>query len=111
LLDVAVFGHPSSSIAAFALVGMITLDDLTVLASEPELAGGLTTAADVMRPPTALREHDTPRTAYDRMASSGLRELPVVDAGRRVVGLVNEVAIARADLQARHRPALAAPEQ
>jgi CIC family chloride channel protein len=89
-----------------ALVGMITLDDMTVLASEPELPGALVTAADLMRPPIALRDHDTLRTAYDRMVSSGLRELPVVDAGRRVIGLVNEVAIARAYLQARHTPAL-----
>ena len=89
-----------------ALVGMIALDDLTVLAGEPELPGGLITAADVMRPPIALREHDTLRAAYDRMMASGLRELPIVDAGRRVVGLVNEVAIAHAYLQARHAPAL-----
>jgi CIC family chloride channel protein len=89
-----------------ALVGMITLDDMTVLAGEPELPGALVTAADLMRPPIALRDHDTLRTAYDRMVSSGLRELPVVDAGRRVIGLVNEVAIARAYLQARHTPAL-----
>jgi CIC family chloride channel protein len=88
-----------------ALIGMITLDDLTMLAGEPELPGALVTAADIMRPPIALREHDTVRTAYDRMVSSGLRELPVVDAGRRVIGLVNEVAIARAYLQARHAPA------
>lgn len=89
-----------------ALIGMITLDDLTVLAGEPELPGALVTAADVMRPPIALREHDTLRTAYDRMVSSGLRELPVVDAGRRVIGLVNEIAIARAYLQARHTAVL-----
>jgi CBS domain-containing protein len=55
-----------------------------------------------MQPPIALQEHDTVRAAYDLMMSSGLRELPVVDAGRRVVGLVNEVAIAHAYLQARH---------
>ncbi len=84
-----------------AMVGMITLDDLTVLAAEPELPGGLVNAADVMRPPITLREHDTVRVAYDLMVSSGLRELAVVNAQRRVVGLVNEVAIAHAYLQAR----------
>lgn len=89
----------------------IALDDLTVLAGEPELPSALITAADVMQPPVALREHDTVRTAYDRMMSSGLRELPVIDAGRRVVGLVNEVAIARAYLRARHAPVHAAPER
>jgi hypothetical protein len=45
------------------------------------------------------------------MMSSGLRELPVIDAGRRVVALVNEVAIAHAYLQARHAPALAAADR
>lgn len=84
-----------------ALVGMITLDDLTALAAESELPGGLVNAADVMRPPIALREQDTLRVAYDLMVSSGLRELPVVNAQRRVVGLVNEVAIAHTYLQAR----------
>jgi CIC family chloride channel protein len=88
------------------LIGMITLEDLTLLAGEPELPGGLVNAVDVMRPAIALRDQDTLRAAYDRMVSSGLRELPVVDAERRVVGLVNEVAIAHAYLRARHPPAL-----
>jgi CIC family chloride channel protein len=84
-----------------ALLGMIALDDLTVIADEPQLHEGLINAADVMRPPIALREQDSLRTAYDRLLSSGLRELPVVDGDGRVVGLINEVAIAHAYLQAR----------
>ena len=83
------------------LLGMIALDDLTVIAGEPQLHDGLINAADVMRPPIALREHDSLRTAYDRLVSNGLRELPVIDSGGRVVGLINEVAIAHAYLQAR----------
>lgn len=83
-----------------ALVGMIVLDDLTVLADEPQLSP-LINAADVMRPPICVAEHDTLRAAYDRLVASGLRELPVVDRERRVVGLVNDVAIAHAYLQAR----------
>jgi CIC family chloride channel protein len=84
-----------------ALLGMIALDDLTVIADEPQLHDGLINAADVMRPPIALREQDSLRTAYDRLMSAGLRELPVVDGDGRVVGLINEVAIAHAYLQAR----------
>lgn len=87
-----------------ALVGMITLEDLTILSGEPQLQSGLVNAADLMRPPISVAERDSLRTAYDLMVSSGLRELPVLDADRRVVGLVNEVAIAHAYLQARRRP-------
>jgi CIC family chloride channel protein len=84
-----------------ALVGMITLEDLAILAGEPQLQDGLVNAADLMRPALALTERDSLRTAYDLLARSGLRELPVVDDERRVIGLVNEVAIAHAYLEAR----------
>jgi CIC family chloride channel protein len=83
------------------LVGMIMLEDLTLLAGEPQLQGGLVNAADLMRPPIALGERDTLRTAYDRLVASGLRELPVIDRDRRVVALISDVAIAHAYLQAR----------
>lgn len=83
------------------LVGMIMLEDLAILAGEPQLQDGLVNAADLMRPALALTERDSLRTAYDLLARSGLRELPVVDAERRVVALVNEVAIAHAYLEAR----------
>ncbi|HEU4726626.1 MAG TPA: chloride channel protein [Kofleriaceae bacterium] len=84
-----------------ALIGMITLEDLAMLAAEPHLPGGLVNAADLMRPPIWLGERDTLRTAYDRLVSSGVRELPVLDGDRRVIALVSEVAIAHAYLQAR----------
>jgi CIC family chloride channel protein len=93
-----------------ALIGMITLDDLTMLAEVPELPGSLVNAADIMHPPIALHEHDTLHAAYTRLVTSGLRELPVVDAERRVIGLVNEVAIAHIYLRARHPPAGPAAE-
>src|ERR1043166_5363449 len=82
------------------LIGMITLDDLTALADEPELPGTLVNAADIMHPPIALGEHDTLHAAYHQLVATGLRELPVVDAERRVIGLVNEVAIAHTYLRA-----------
>jgi CIC family chloride channel protein len=93
------------------LIGMITLDDLTTLADMPELPGSLVNAADLMHPPIALREHDTVHAAYNRLVTSGLRELPVVDADGRVIGLVNEVAIAHAYLRTRHPPAIPAAEE
>ena len=94
-----------------ALIGMITLDDLTALADMTELPGGLVNAADIMHPPIALGEHDTLHTAYNRLVTSGLRELPVVDAARRVIGLINEVAIAHAYLRARHPPTVPTAEE
>ncbi len=56
------------------------------------------------------------RAAYELLASSGLRELPIIDGERRVVGLINDAAIAHAYLGARRagarRPAAApAPRQ
>jgi CIC family chloride channel protein len=92
-----------------ALVGMITLEDLTILAGEPHLRDGLVYASDIMRSPISLTETDTVRAAYDLLVSSGLRELPIVGADRRVVGLVNEVSIAHAYLQARRPQRAAAP--
>jgi CIC family chloride channel protein len=84
-----------------ALVGMITLEDLTLLAAEPHLPSGLVNASDVMRPAIWLHEHDNLRTAYDLLVSSGMRELPILDRDRRVVALINDVAIAHAYLQRR----------
>ncbi len=85
------------------LIGWIALEDLTVLAGEPPLHDGLVNAVDVMRPPIALGERDTLRAAYELLASSGVRELPVVDGERRVIGLISEVAIAHTYLHARRR--------
>jgi CIC family chloride channel protein len=82
------------------LVGIITLEDLTALAAEPDL-GGLVCAADIMRPPVALRPHELVNRALDQMMSIGVRELPVVDDNRRLVGLVDEAAIAHEFMRAR----------
>jgi CIC family chloride channel protein len=83
------------------LVGMILLEDLTLLAGEPQLQSGLVCASDIMRPATAVGEHDSLRSAYDQLVASGLRELPVIDGERRVIALLSDVAIAHAYLQAR----------
>ena len=88
--------------AELRLIGIITLDDVTALAAEPEL-GGVVCAADIMRPPVALRPHDLVSRALDMMTSMGVRELPVVDGERRVIGLVDEAAIAREFMRARRR--------
>jgi predicted transcriptional regulator len=54
-----------------------------------------------MRPPVALRPHDLVSRALEMMTSMGVRELPVVDGDRRVLGLVDEASIAREFMRAR----------
>jgi CIC family chloride channel protein len=78
------------------LVGLITLEDLMALAAEPELdrLDRRVCASDVMRPAVGLRGHDLVSRALDVMASLGVRELPVIDDDQRVLGLIDEAAIA-----------------
>ncbi len=76
------------------LVGMITLEDLTILAAEPDVES-LVRAADIMRPPLSLAVDSSMSRALDLMISSGLRELPVVDGDGRVLGLIDEADITR----------------
>lgn len=82
------------------LVGIITLDDLTLLAAEPEIEG-LVHATDIMRPAVSLQREELVSRALDVMLSIGVRELPVVDAELRVLGLIDEAAIAREYMRAR----------
>jgi CIC family chloride channel protein len=82
------------------LVGIVTLPDIIALASEPHLEG-LANAADIMRPPLALRENDGLRTAFEGMFTEGVRELPVTSAEGRIVGYVDETSIAHAYAKAR----------
>jgi CIC family chloride channel protein len=82
------------------VVGIITLEDLTALAAEPDL-GGLVCAADIMRPPVVLQPSHRVTHAVDLMASLGVSELPVVDAEHHVLGMVHELAIAREYMRAR----------
>jgi CIC family chloride channel protein len=84
------------------LVGIVALEDLAGLGAEPHL-DGVANAADVMRPPLAVHLDTDLRTAFEIMRSSGLRELPVADPEGRVVGLVDEIAIAHAHMGARAR--------
>ena len=84
------------------LVGIITLEDLVSVAGQPHL-DGLANAADVMRPPVALRQDDHVRAAFETMLSQGVRELPITDAAGAIIGFVDETSIAHAYLAARSR--------
>ena len=55
------------------------------------------------RAPTALRPHQPVHEALDAMATGGVRQLPVIDLDDKVIGLIDEAAIAREVLRAHAR--------
>lgn len=79
------------------MLGIIATEELRLLSSEPELLP-LVNAADLMRVAVSVRLDDDLRTALDAMVVNGIRQVPVTDAEGRFVGLVDEVAIAKAYL-------------
>lgn len=85
------------------VVGMITTDMLRVLAAERELHG-LVNAADLMRPLTSVTLNDPLRKAFQLMRHQGIRELPVIDEDRRIIGFIDEGALAHAYLRATAGP-------
>jgi CIC family chloride channel protein len=81
------------------LIGLITAEDLAVLAAEPALIP-LTTASDLMRSPVSIHPDANLQSALDAMVSIGAREVPVTDHDGRLLGFVDEATIARAYLRA-----------
>jgi CIC family chloride channel protein len=77
------------------VVGIITPDEMAILASEPELLP-LVNAADLMRPTVSVELDDDLGSALQAMISSGLPQLPVTDRDGRCVGFITEADIARA---------------
>jgi chloride channel protein, CIC family len=84
------------------VAGIITLEDLINLASQPHL-DGVVNAADVMRPPIRLRLDDDVRMAFEAMLAQGVRELPATDEAGAIVGFVDETSIAHAYMVARSK--------
>ena len=82
------------------LLGIITLADLASLAGKSDLHY-LVCAADIMRPPLELHQDDPLHAALDLMRTEGVRELPLADAGGKVVGMIGVAAIAHVYMQAR----------
>jgi CIC family chloride channel protein len=77
------------------LLGIVTPDELALLAGSSELVP-LTTAFDLMREPVSVQADAELGVAIETMLSSGLRELPVVDAAGRVLGCVDDRSISHA---------------
>ena len=80
------------------VLGVVTTDELGILASAPELLP-LVNAADLMRPAACARPEDDLRAALEAMIAAGTRQLPVVDADGRCVGMLEEGDIVRAYLR------------
>lgn len=77
------------------LLGIVTQDELGVLATTPELLG-ITTAFDLMRAPASVRADDDLARAVDKMLTTGLRELPVTDAHDHLIGCIDDQAVTQA---------------
>jgi CIC family chloride channel protein len=77
------------------IVGIITADEIAILAAEPELLT-LVNAADMMRPTVAVDLDDDLGFALQTMISSALSQLPITDPEGRCVGFVTEADIAKA---------------
>lgn len=75
------------------LEGMISAETLRLLASQPD-THSWTTAADMMEPLVVVRPTDDLRTAAERLVATRIRALPVVEAGGRLVGFLDETRIA-----------------
>jgi CIC family chloride channel protein len=75
------------------LIGLVTAGSLRIASAELENARW-TLAADIMQPSPAVLRTDDLRAATERMLANGLRELPIVDGGGRVTGLLNAAQIA-----------------
>lgn len=75
------------------LVGLVTAGSLRIASAEIDNARW-TLAADIMQPAAFVRPKDDLRSATECMLANALRELPIVDESRKVVGLLNATQIA-----------------
>jgi len=86
------------------MVGLITDEELDMLRGEPDI-DLLVNAADVMRPAVSVTAEDDLHTALELMLANGIGRLPVLDEEGKVLGLVDEAAIAKVYLRGRNSPA------
>lgn len=75
------------------LIGLVTAGSIRIASAELENARW-TLAADIMQPSASVRLEDDLRSATECMFTNGLREVPIVDESRQVIGLLNAIQIA-----------------
>ncbi len=71
------------------LLGAISSNVLRALSSDPILLD-ITLAVDLMAAPVAVNVEDDAHTALERLLRHGVRELVVIDAAGRILGLLDE---------------------
>ena len=76
-----------------ALAGMVPSQALHVIASEQGMADWIV-AGDVMQEPVVARLDEPAADALARMVAAGLRQVPVVDEGARIVAYLDESTVA-----------------
>jgi len=81
------------------LIGLVVASTLRVAAADLSNTDWAL-ATDVMQAPVSVQMEDDLRGATEAMLVNGLRELPVVDEARRVIGLLGESDVAELYLQA-----------
>lgn len=91
------------------LRGIITRDEVKLVSGEAELQM-LVNAADLMRPVKTARREDDLRVALEAMIANGVRQLPVLDDGGHMVGLLEEQDVVKAYLRGQ-APKLARQDQ
>jgi CIC family chloride channel protein len=92
------------------IVGIITPDELAIVASDPAMLL-LVNAADLMRPTVSVRLDDDLGLALQTMLTNGLSQLPVTDSDGHCVGFVSEADIARAFLRAKRPQSMLDPSE
>lgn len=81
------------------VIGLVVASTLRIAATELS-STKWTIATDLMQAAASVRVDDDLRRAIETMLNNGLRELPVVDAEQRVLGIIGESDIAKVYLQA-----------
>jgi len=77
------------------LVGVINAEILRAMTTDPDLERFIV-AADLMVPPSALKESDDLHSALEQILTQGVRELLVTNDEGRIVGFLDEAEITRA---------------
>jgi CIC family chloride channel protein len=90
------------------LVGLITGEEISLLVQEPDVAA-VVAAADVMRAVVSVTPEDSLSTAFERMRTAELAQLPVIDATGRLLGVIDGGTIGHEYLLRHHPPLAAVP--
>jgi CIC family chloride channel protein len=84
--------------AGSVLVGLVSADAMRLLVAD-RAEQSWACAADLMQAPLCVELHDNLRTATELLLANGLREIPVVNAERSVIGFLDERDVARVYLE------------